>query len=85
MTEFERNAKYSYKEKLSYLKDNGYDSKHLQTFIYKGFKFILIDTAGIRQSSDVVESIGIKKSKDMLDSSDIILFYTQTLWSHFMI
>lgn len=40
MTEFERNARYSYEEKLSYLKDNGYDSQHLQTFTYKGFDVI---------------------------------------------
>lgn len=40
MTEFERNAKYSYEEKLSYLKENGYDSLHLQTFSYKGFDVI---------------------------------------------
>lgn len=40
MTEFERNSRYSYEEKLSYLKDNGYDSQHLQTFFYKGFDVI---------------------------------------------
>lgn len=45
-----------------------------ETFIYKGYKFILIDTAGIRESQDLVESIGISKSKDMLNSADIILF-----------
>lgn len=42
MTEFERNARYSYEEKLSYLKENGYDSQHLQTFSYKGFDIISI-------------------------------------------
>lgn len=45
-----------------------------ETFIYKGYKFILIDTAGIRESSDVVENIGISKSKEMINRSDIILF-----------
>ena len=45
-----------------------------ETFIYKGFKFILIDTAGIRESSDIVESIGIEKSKEMLKTADIVLF-----------
>ena len=40
MTEFERNTRYSYEEKLSYLKENGYDSRHLQTFSYKGFDVI---------------------------------------------
>lgn len=45
-----------------------------ETFEYKGFKFILIDTAGIRESSDVVESIGIEKSKEMVKIADIVLF-----------
>lgn len=45
-----------------------------ETFEYKGFKFVLIDTAGIRKSDDVVESIGIEKSKDMVKIADIVLF-----------
>ena len=38
-----------------------------ETFNYKGFKFVLIDSAGIRKSKDLVESIGIDKSKKALD------------------
>jgi len=45
-----------------------------ETFIYKGHKFILIDSAGIRESQDIVESIGINKSKEMLNSADIVLY-----------
>lgn len=45
-----------------------------ETFIYKEQKFVLIDSAGIRESSDVVEKIGIDKSKQMLNSADIILY-----------
>lgn len=45
-----------------------------ETFEYRGFKFILIDTAGIRDSKDIVENIGIEKSKDMLNIADIVLF-----------
>jgi len=45
-----------------------------EVFIYKGYKFILIDTAGIRKSDDIVENIGIQKSKDMLNLADIVLF-----------
>lgn len=41
---------------------------------YKGFKFILIDSAGIRDSDDIVESIGIDKSKNELKSADIVLY-----------
>lgn len=45
-----------------------------EIFVYKGYKFVLIDSAGIRESTDVVESIGISKSKQMLASADIVLF-----------
>ena len=45
-----------------------------ETFLYKGFKFILIDTAGIRKSDNVVEKIGIERSRLMLKSADIVLF-----------
>ena len=50
MTDFERNARYSYNEKLSYLKEIGYDRIHLQTFSYKGFDVITTSkvTKGIR-------------------------------------
>lgn len=45
-----------------------------ETFSYKGFKFVLIDSAGIRKSNDLVESIGIDKSKKALDYADIVLY-----------
>lgn len=45
-----------------------------ETFEYKGHKFILIDSAGIRDSQDIVESIGINKAKSMLKSADIVLY-----------
>ena len=45
-----------------------------ETIIIDGFKFILIDTAGIRQADNLVEQIGIERSKEMLKSADIVLF-----------
>lgn len=45
-----------------------------EVFVYKGYKFILIDSAGIRNSDDIVENIGIQKSKDMVKEADIVLF-----------
>lgn len=45
-----------------------------EMFEYKGHKFILIDSAGIRESNDIVESIGINKAKSMLKSADIVLY-----------
>lgn len=40
----------------------------------KGIPLILIDTAGIRNTSDIVENIGVEKSKKMIDNADLILF-----------
>lgn len=45
-----------------------------EMFNYKGYKFILIDSAGIRESNDIVESIGIDKSRNELKSADIVLY-----------
>lgn len=45
-----------------------------ETFVYKGYKFILMDTAGIRDTSDIVEKIGIDRSKQSIKTADIVLF-----------
>ena len=34
----------------------------------------LIDTAGIRETTDIVEQIGVEKSKEMLNKADLVLF-----------
>ena len=39
-----------------------------------GIVLNMIDTAGIRQTDDVVESIGVKKSLDLIDEADLILY-----------
>lgn len=39
-----------------------------------GILLNIIDTAGIRKTDDVVESIGVKKSLDLIDTSDLILY-----------
>jgi tRNA modification GTPase len=44
------------------------------TLVLRGIKFRFIDTAGIRSTTDKVESIGIEKSKSVLGKSAIILF-----------
>ena len=44
-----------------------------ETINYKGIKINFIDTAGIRESQDVVEKIGIERSKKCIDQSDIVL------------
>ncbi|MFT7420897.1 MAG: tRNA modification GTPase [Arcticibacterium sp.] len=44
------------------------------TMVLKGIKYRFIDTAGIRSTTDKVESIGIEKSKLVLGKSAIVLF-----------
>ncbi len=44
-----------------------------ESFSYKGMLFKITDTAGIRESEDMVEQIGVKKAKELIDTSDIIL------------
>lgn len=40
----------------------------------KGIPLVLVDTAGIRETEDIVENIGVAKSKDMIDKADLVLF-----------
>ena len=42
--------------------------------IIDGVKVDILDTAGIRQTEDVVESVGVKKSLQAINDSDLILF-----------
>jgi tRNA modification GTPase len=39
-----------------------------------GILFRLIDTAGIRYSEDVIESIGVEKSREKMKAADIVLY-----------
>ncbi len=39
-----------------------------------GILFRLIDTAGIRESTDVIESIGVGKSMEKMQQSDLVLY-----------
>ncbi len=45
-----------------------------ESFMHKGVKINLIDTAGIRKTDDVVEKMGIEKSLKSLKTADVILF-----------
>ncbi len=39
----------------------------------KGIPLILVDTAGIRHTQDLVESIGVKKSRELIEKADLVL------------
>ena len=40
----------------------------------EGIPFVIIDTAGIHQTDDLVEIIGIEKAKDHIMAADLVLF-----------
>jgi len=42
----------------------------------KGIPFHIMDTAGIRQTDNVVEKMGVDKAMDLVDKADLILFIT---------
>ena len=45
-----------------------------ETITYNGVKFVLTDTAGIREKGDEIEKIGIERAKQEIEASDLILF-----------
>lgn len=44
-----------------------------ESISYKGIRFNFIDTAGIRDSSDKIESLGIERSKQSIDEANVLL------------
>lgn len=43
-------------------------------YVYKGRKFVLYDTAGIRNTDDGIESEGIKRAFKAIDGADVRVF-----------
>lgn len=39
----------------------------------KGIPLVLVDTAGIRETDDIVENIGVEKSKQFIEKADLVL------------
>ena len=44
------------------------------TIQINGIVLNMIDTAGIRKTNDIVESLGVKKSLELIDDADLILY-----------
>lgn len=44
------------------------------TIVIDGILLNMIDTAGIRETNDLVESIGVKKSMELIEKSDLVLY-----------
>ncbi len=45
-----------------------------ETIILGNVPLVLVDTAGIRESDDIIEQIGARKSREIANSADLILF-----------
>lgn len=44
------------------------------TFIISGYKFRFIDTAGLRESDDIVENMGIERTYEKIEQATIVLY-----------
>lgn len=75
-TEFERNARYSYDEKLAYLKQS-HDSQHLQTMSYGGYDVIMLSGLGKGLRFFFYKDKQLIKMRDKVWKDDIRL-YAQT-------
>lgn len=47
------------------------------SFEYDGFKINILDTAGIRKSTDEIEMLGTEKAKFEAENADLVLFVTE--------
>ena len=45
-----------------------------------GIPLLLVDTAGIRNTDDIVENIGVEKSKELINSADLILYVIDRIY-----
>jgi tRNA modification GTPase len=46
---------------------------------YRWYRFPFIDTAGISETQDVVESIGIKKTFEKIEQAQVVLYLFDSL------
>ncbi|MFZ5649113.1 MAG: tRNA uridine-5-carboxymethylaminomethyl(34) synthesis GTPase MnmE [Bacillota bacterium] len=48
-----------------------------ETINIKGIPLVLTDTAGLRETSDLVERIGVEKTREILAGADLVLFVVE--------
>ncbi|MBI4872908.1 MAG: tRNA uridine-5-carboxymethylaminomethyl(34) synthesis GTPase MnmE [Candidatus Riflebacteria bacterium] len=44
-----------------------------ETLCYRGLSFVFVDTAGLQESSDLVETLGMERTRRALEGADLIL------------
>jgi tRNA modification GTPase len=44
------------------------------TIVIDGIEYRFIDTAGLRETSDIIEVMGIKKTREKIDQAEVVLF-----------
>jgi tRNA modification GTPase len=44
------------------------------TIVIEGIEYRFIDTAGLRETSDIIENLGIKKTHEKIDQASVILY-----------
>lgn len=49
------------------------------SFIFNGIRLTLVDTAGLRDTEDVIEVMGIERAKQALDEADLVLLVIDLL------
>jgi tRNA modification GTPase len=54
-----------------------------ENFVINGALFKIIDTAGIRNTNDIVEIEGVKRSYDKITNCDLVLFMIDISFDHF--
>jgi tRNA modification GTPase len=45
-----------------------------EVFTLSGIQFRLIDTAGLRESTDIIEQIGVGKTKDSMNKAELLVY-----------
>ncbi|MFT4522751.1 MAG: tRNA modification GTPase [Bacteroidia bacterium] len=45
-----------------------------EAFVLNGVQFRLIDTAGLRESEDVIEKIGVERTKNLMQKAELLIY-----------